>query len=145
MKIYTIGFTKKTAEQFFNKLKVAHVRRLMDIRLRPDSQLAGFAKRVDLQFFLEKLNQCTYIYEPRLAPSDDLLKIYRENKDWNSYESGYFQILNSRQMPQLLDRGEFENSNTCLLCSEDEPENCHRRLIAQAMQTLWGDVQIIHL
>lgn len=145
MQLYTIGFTKKTARQFFDTLKEAGVERLVDIRLRPDSQLAGFAKREDLLFFLERLNGCAYQYEPSLAPSDDLLKAYRENKNWKAYETGYLRLLRERSMPQSLDRISFKELRNCLLCSEAEPDKCHRRLAAEEIQKYWENVQIIHL
>ena len=145
MQLYTIGFTKKKAQQFFDLLKEASVERLVDIRLRPDSQLAGFAKREDLRFFLERLNGCVYQYEPGLAPSDELLKVYREDKDWKAYEAGYLCLLKERDMPQTLDQGSFEKFKSCLLCSEAEPGQCHRRLAAEEIQKYWKNVQIIHL
>lgn len=145
MKIYTIGFTQKTAEQFFTLLKDAGVERLVDIRLHPDSQLSGFAKREDLGYFLLRLIHCEYVYEPRLAPSDELLKAYRSTKDWNAYEVGYKQLLKERNLPQALERIKFENKKCCLLCSEAEASHCHRRLAAEEMQKTWDNVEIIHL
>jgi uncharacterized protein (DUF488 family) len=145
MQLYTIGFTKKTAKQFFDSLKETNIEKLVDIRLRPDSQLAGFAKREDLRFFLERLNNCDYQYEPRLAPSDYLLKAYRENKDWKTYEAGFLQLLLERNIPQALDKTSFEIKRCCLLCSEAEPEQCHRRLVAEEMQKYWKNVQIVHI
>ena len=145
MQLYTIGFTKKNAQQFFGLLKEAGIERLVDIRLRPDSQLAGFAKRDDLRFFLERLNGCDYQYEPDLAPSDELLKAYREDKNWNMYEVGYLRLLRERDMPQSLDKGSFEKLKSCLLCSESEPDQCHRRLAAEEMQKYWKNMLIVHL
>ena len=145
MKIYTIGFTQKTAEQFFTLLKDAGVERLMDIRLHPDSQLSGFAKRMDLHYFLWQLIQCEYVYEPRLAPSDELLKAYHSNKDWNTYEVGYKQLLKERNLPQALEKKAFEDKKCCLLCSEAEANHCHRRLAAEEIQKHWDNVEIIHL
>lgn len=145
MILFTIGFTKKSASEFFGLLKEAGVKRLVDIRLRPDSQLAGFAKRDDLAFFLERLNQCSYYYESRLAPTDELLKAYREGKDWEFYEEGYLSLIKERNLPDVLDRNEYELAASCLLCSEADAAFCHRRLAAEAIKQLWKDVQIIHL
>ena len=145
MKIFTIGFTQKPAEQFFNLLKDAGVELLVDIRLHPDSQLSGFAKREDLRYFLWQLIHCEYVYEPRLAPSDELLKAYRSNRDWNAYEVGYKQLLKERNLPQVLDKTAFEDKKCCLLCSEAEASHCHRRLAAEEMQNYWDNVEIIHL
>jgi uncharacterized protein (DUF488 family) len=145
MQLYTIGFTKKTAEQFFNLLKEAGVERLVDIRLHPDSQLSGFAKREDLRYFLSQLIGCEYVNEPSLAPSDEILKAYRKNKDWEAYETGYMQLLKERNIPVELDKATFEKEKSCLLCSEAEASHCHRRLAAEEIQRYWKDVEIIHL
>jgi uncharacterized protein (DUF488 family) len=145
LQLYTIGFTKKTAQQFFDLLKEAGVEHLIDIRLHPDSQLSGFAKRNDLRFFLERLNDCAYQYEPRLAPSDELLKAYRGNKDWIAYEAGYLILLKERNMPQSLDQNIFEKHKCCLLCSEAKPDKCHRRLAAEEIQKYCKNIEIIHL
>ncbi len=145
IRLYTIGFTKKSAREFFGLLYEADVKRLVDIRLRPDSQLSGFAKREDLAYFLENLIKCGYIYEPRLAPTDELINHFRKSRSWEQYEKGYLSLLNERYMPAILDRGEYEAAPSCLLCSEADPAFCHRRLAAEAMKHIWGDVQIVHL
>ncbi len=145
MQLYTIGFTQKTAEEFFSLLKKAGVERLVDIRLHPDSQLSGFAKRADLRYFLKHLIGCEYEYEASLAPSEELLKAYRTTKDWDAYETGYRQLLKERDLPQALERAAFEERKCCLLCSEAEASHCHRRVAAEEMQRHWKDVEIIHL
>ena len=145
MQLYTIGFTQKTAEQFFSLLKKSGVERLVDIRLHPDSQLSGFAKRGDLRYFLQHLIGCEYEYEARLAPSEELLKAYRTAKDWDAYETGYNQLLKERNLPQELDKAAFEEKKCCLLCSEADASHCHRRLAAEEMQAHWKNVEIIHL
>lgn len=145
MKIYTIGFTKKSARQFFELLKKKDVERLVDIRLRPDGQLSGFSKKEDLSYFLKALNQCDYRHMPELAPTDGILKEYRSDKDWDKYELRFEALMNERAIPSLLDKSLFEEKICCLLCSEDTPHKCHRRLVAERLKRSWKDVEIIHL
>jgi uncharacterized protein (DUF488 family) len=145
LKIYTIGFTKKTAKQFFDLLKKNGIECLVDIRLHPDGQLAGFTKKEDLRYFLKELIECDYRHIERLAPTDEILKAYRSNKDWNKYQSSFLALLQERGIPATLDRTLFEEKVCCLLCSEPTPEKCHRRLVAELLAKEWKDVTIIHL
>lgn len=130
MKIYTIGFTKKTAESFFGYLNSSGIKTLIDVRLNNTSQLSGFAKRDDLKFFLKELCETNYVHMPELAPTKEILKPY-QNKEisWESYEDKFLNLMAQRniekQLPSsLLDHG-------CLLCSEHEPHFCHRRLVGE--------------
>lgn len=145
MKIYTIGFTKKSAQVFFDLLKSRNIQCLIDIRLRPDSQLAGFAKKEDLRYFLKQLNKCEYIHDISLAPTDELLKKYRINKNWQEYEQGFNILLDERRIPATLDQSLYEKQNCCFLCSEATADFCHRRLVAERLQKTWKIVEIIHL
>jgi uncharacterized protein (DUF488 family) len=146
MKLYTIGFTQKTAEEFFTILKVNHIQRLVDIRLRPEGQLAGFAKKADLPYFLFNLvNGCQYVHLPQYAPDKDLLDGYHADHNWPGYVARFESLMDSRGLPAMLDRVGFENSASCLLCSEADPQKCHRRLVAERMAVTWPDVEIIHL
>lgn len=145
MKIYTIGFTKKTAEQFFQLLAQHGIECLVDIRLHPDGQLAGFTKKEDLRFFLKQINGCDYRHMPNLAPEDDILKAYRADHDWNKYESAFQSLMNRRSIPETLDKTLFEEKVCCLLCSEPTPEQCHRRLVAERLERNWEGVEIIHI
>jgi uncharacterized protein (DUF488 family) len=145
MKIYTIGFTQKTAQQFFEILAANHVECLVDIRLHPDGQLAGFTKKEDLRYFLKRLNGCDYRHMDRLAPSDEVLKAYRGDKNWAKYEAAFQALLVERGIPETLDRTLFEEKACCLLCSEPTTEHCHRRLVAERLASEWGKVSIIHL
>jgi len=145
MKIYTIGFTQKTARTFFEILKGNKIDCLVDIRLHPDGQLAGFTKKEDLKYFLKELINCDYRHIERLAPSDEILKAYRADKDWKKYEASFLDLLKQRGIPETLDRTLFEDKTCCLLCSEPTPEKCHRRLVAETLAKEWNDVEIIHL
>ena len=146
MKIYTIGFSQKTAENFFGLLRANQIQRLVDIRLRPDGQLAGFARKADLPYFLQELaDGCQYVHRPDLAPTSEILDDYRQNKDWDRYVARFQQLMNERQVPQILEPSDFEQTSTVLLCSEPTPEHCHRRLIAERMASAWPVVEIIHL
>jgi len=143
MKLYTIGFAGKSAERFFTLLKDNEVKRVIDVRLRPYGQLAGFAKKKDLEVFLSNLIDCGYVHLPQLAPTDEILKSYRDNKDWDEYVSKFTTLLVERNIPRDLHKAFFESA--CLLCSEAEPDHCHRRLIAETLKEHWPDVTIYHL
>lgn len=144
MRIYTIGFTQKSAEEFFELLRENNIQQLVDIRINPSGQLSGFAKQNDLPYFLDRLaDGCKYTYRPELAPTKEILKNYREDKDWENYVSKFEGLLDERAIPEVLDPGDFENS--CLLCSEATADQCHRRLVAERLAAHWSDVEIVHL
>ncbi len=143
MKLYTIGFTKTTAEHFFDRLKRSGATKLVDVRLNNVSQLSGFAKRDDLKFFAETICAIGYRHVPKLAPTKEILDDFKKRKgDWSEYESKFLDLMAERKIEELnkddLDGG-------CLLCSEDKPHHCHRRLVAEYFKDKWGDVQIVHL
>jgi uncharacterized protein (DUF488 family) len=144
MKIFTIGFTRKSAEQFFTCLKQPGLRRLVDTRLNNVSQLAGFTKRNDLAFFLREICKIDYSHLPELAPTQDILDAYKkQGGDWSVYERQFMALMASRQIEITLDKTIMAGS--CLLCSEATPEHCHRRLVAEYLREKWGDVEIQHL
>lgn len=145
MEIHTIGFTQWTAEGFFERLKTAKISRLLDVRVSNSSQLAAFAKKPDLAFFLRELVGADYLHLTELAPEPGLLKSYR-NKDlsWEEYEKRYLDLLDGRHVTDTLDRGIFAGRSV-LLCSEHAPEQCHRRLAAELLSEAWGDVEVVHL
>jgi uncharacterized protein (DUF488 family) len=146
MKLYTIGFAKKSAEEFFGLLRNNGVRRVVDIRLRPSGQLAGFARKEDLPYFLRDLaDGCEYIHLPILAPTKEILDGYRGGGSWVDYERQFQALMDERGIPGGLDRGSFESLPSCLLCSEATPAQCHRRLVAERLQAHWPGVEIIHL
>ena len=144
MKLFTIGFTKKTAEIFFGKLCDAGVKRVIDIRLNNVSQLAGFAKKDDLSYFLKTICAIEYVHVPELAPTQDILDEYKKHKgDWEVYEKKFMELMIKRAIENKLSRELFDNA--CLLCSEDKPHHCHRRLVAEYLQSKWGDIEITHI
>jgi uncharacterized protein (DUF488 family) len=145
MKIYTIGFTQKPAERFFRLLRENGVRRVLDIRLRPGGQLAGFAKGDDLAYFLRSLVNCDYVHLDQLAPTDDILKDYRVDHDWPRYVRRFDALLDDRGMPNSGMRELLEQLPGCLLCSEAAPDRCHRRLVAERMARCWPDSEVVHL
>jgi uncharacterized protein (DUF488 family) len=143
--VYTIGFAKKTAAQFFGTLRQAGIRRVLDVRLNNTSQLAGFTKRADLEFFLKALCDADYVHEPRLAPTKPLLQAYKKSKgDWSEYERGFLQLMADRGVEGQIDP-EWFAIPTALLCSEPTAERCHRRLVLEYLRSKWGDFPIVHL
>ena len=145
MEIHTIGFTQKPAAEFFETLKAAGVRRLLDIRLNNTSQLAGFAKRDDLDYFFGAICGGEYVHEPLLAPSPDLFEAYKKRKgSWADYERNVLDLMAERRIEERIDRAGFATP-TVLLCSEPTAEKCHRRLVAEYLRDRWGDLTIVHL
>jgi uncharacterized protein (DUF488 family) len=145
VRLFTIGFTEKGAAEFFGLLKSNGIELLVDTRLRPDGQLSGFAKKGDLPFFLRELAGCDYSHLPILSPEDDLLKDYRQDKNWDRYVERFERLMDDRGIPETLDRALFHERVCCLLCSEASPAKCHRRLVAERMAAAWGNVEIVHL
>lgn len=130
MNVYTIGFTKKNAETFFKFIRASHIKTLIDVRLNNVSQLAGFAKKDDLRFFLRELCSAEYVHVPDMTPTKEILDPYKDGKmTWQAYEDKFLNLMAQRNIekavkPALLDQG-------CLLCSEHEPHQCHRRLVVE--------------
>ena len=145
MRIYTIGFTQRTAENFFETLKKSGARHLLDIRLNNSSQLAAFTKKQDLPYFLKKLAGVDYHEAPELAPSDSILKEYRLGKNWQTYEDKYNKLLMKRKAEKTVPE-EWLKDGAVLLCSECEPSKCHRRLAAEYLaRKITGRIVVKHL
>lgn len=141
---FTIGFTKKSAETFFSKLRESGVKRLLDVRLNNSSQLSGFAKRDDLRFFLKTIADIEYEHVPELAPTKDILDAYKKHGgDWEVYEAEFMELMAKRSIETQLSQDEFQSS--CLLCSEHLPKLCHRRLVLEYLQEKWGGISVSHL
>jgi uncharacterized protein (DUF488 family) len=144
LKVFTIGFTKKTARRFFELLHESGARRVVDVRLNNVSQLAGFAKKDDLAYFLEKICGMEYLHLPALAPTKEMLDEYKKRRgDWKLYETRFLELMRQRRVEATVSREAVADG--CLLCSEDKPERCHRRLVAEYLKQHWGDVDILHL
>ena len=144
MKLFTIGFTKKSAEEFFTQLQNAGVTRIVDIRLNNTSQLAGFTKARDLKYFLKEICNIEYIHKPEFAPTKSILDAYKKKEiDWEEYERQFRELITARQIENLVTREQIDNA--CFLCSESTPEKCHRRLVAQYLQDHWNDDLLHHI
>ncbi|MFS9037089.1 DUF488 domain-containing protein [Streptococcus australis] len=130
MIIYTIGFTKKSAEDFFENIINEEIEVLIDTRLNNQSQLAGFSKGRDLPYFLRKLANCEYIHEINYAPTKDILSDYKKgNMSWDDYEFKYNKLIQTRGMVDNFIKNYCGYSKVVILCSEHTPEHCHRRLL----------------
>lgn len=144
VQLFTMGFTQKSAEQFFDILIKSDVKTVIDTRLNNVSQLAGFTKKNDLKYFLKQVGGIDYVHILDLAPTKDILDEYKKNKgDWGVYEQKFLKLISDRQIekkvtPELLNHG-------CLLCSEVKPHNCHRRLVAEYLSKKWENIKVCHL
>jgi len=144
MTLYTIGFTRKTAEEFFSLLRTAGVKRVLDIRLNNKSQLAGFAKEKDLRYFLREVCRIDYQHLPLLAPTQEILDAYKKHKgDWSVYEHEFLKLAEERRIEDSIKRDQLDQS--CLLCSEASADKCHRRLVAEYLQKKLGPLTVCHL
>ncbi len=144
MTLYTIGFTKTSAEAFFTRLQRAGVARILDVRLNNTSQLAGFAKRDDLTYFLKTIAGIGYEHLPNLAPTQDLLDAYKKRKgDWEDYAMAFLALMRERRIETTAYRSLFDRG--CLLCSEDTADHCRRRLVAEYLADKWSNVELVHL
>lgn len=145
MEVFTIGFAKKTAPEFFETLRRANIKRLIDIRLKNTSQLARFTRREDLPYFLRELCGADYVHEPMLSPSQDILDAYKKQKgSWEEFERRFLALMAERRIEDAVDRGSFETP-TVLLCSEPTADDCHRRLVLEYLREKWGNLEITHL
>ena len=141
MKLYTIGFTRKSAETFFSQLKASGVRTLIDTRLNNRSQLAGYAKQNDLRYFLREIGKIDYLHLPKLAPTQEILDAFKKKKGtWEAYEHSFRALMVSRKIEEVFNQELFENA--CLLCSEHRPHHCHRRLVAEYLRDRWDGIEI---
>ena len=146
MEVYSIGFAKRSAESFFRALREAGVKPVLDVRLHNTSNLAGYARKAHLPFFLRELVGADYVHEPLLAPSPELFDGYKKTGalSWEEYERGMRALLSERGIERHLDPGSF-GVPTALLCVCTSPERCHRRLVLGHLQEAWGSLEIVHL
>lgn len=144
MKVFTVGFTKKSASRFFEMLRASGTKRIVDVRLNNVSQLAGFAKKDDLAYFLKEICAVEYIHLPELAPTQTMLDEYKKKRgDWKDYETQFLALMKQRRIEETVSKAVIEEG--CLLCSEDKPHFCHRRLVAEYLKQHWGNLDIAHL
>lgn len=147
MKLFTIGFTHKTAEQFFALLKDAGVKTVWDIRLKNHSQLAAFSKYPDIAYFLDQLLGIKYAHFLDLATSPELMYSWRHDEiDWKTFQKTFMELMDSRDVKKLIKKEwPLAKKPICLLCSEEKPELCHRTMVAQIIQELYPKTEVIHL
>ena len=144
MNVFTIGFTEKTAKRFFELIRNSGVKRVVDVRLNNTGQLAGFSKQADLAYFLRELCQVEYIHVPELAPTKDILDVYKKHGGtWSVYEAEFLNLMERRRIDQSVAKDIVDQG--CLLCSENKPHHCHRRLVVEYLQNKWGDINTTHL
>ncbi len=146
--LHSIGFTQKTAEQFFQLLLDAGITKLVDIRENRVGQLQGFARYPDIVYFLQKIVGAEYVYEPAFAPSPKIREAYRASHDWNQYETSFRTLMTERKAIESARPEDYEGK-VAFLCSEAGPEKCHRRLIAEMLAEKWNaqghSVEVRHL
>lgn len=144
IKLYTIGFTGKSAQQFFDLLEQNGVKKIIDTRINNTSQLSGFAKGRDLAFFARRLANIGYEHRLEFAPTKALLSGYRKREiAWADYTDIYLNLLEERQIKESINLAALHQS--CLLCSEHAPDHCHRRLLAEYLQEIDPNIHVIHL
>ena len=144
MKLFTIGFTKKSAEEFFTRLQAAGVQRVVDVRLNNTSQLAGFAKVRDLAYLLRATSGIDYVHMPDFAPTQEILDAYKKQKgSWDEYEPAFMALMVERGVRDGA--GKTLRDGDCLLCSEVMPDQCHRRLVIEHLQQHDADIEVVHL
>ena len=142
--VFTIGFTKKSARDFFNALRRPRLGRIVDVRLNNISQLAGFSKRDDLQFFSQAIGNIGYVHLPELAPTQEMLDEYKKRRgSWSDYETKFLKLMAERRVEESVSKEVIDGA--CLLCSEEKPEHCHRRLVAEYLKQKWGNLEIEHI
>lgn len=144
MILYTIGSGQKTARDFFTLLKDNAVKLVIDIRLANTSQLAGFTKKGDLEYFLGAVAGIEYRHMPEFAPTEELMTGIKTKKlSWSEYENEYARLLVERKALAGVSAGMFVDA--CLLCSEPSAGKCHRRLLAEYLAARIPGLDIVHL
>lgn len=142
--LFTIGFAETSAAKFFGLLRSSNITRLIDVRLNNTSQLAGFTKRDDLQFFLREIGSIEYKHEPLLAPTQQMLDAYKKHKgSWQLYEREFNELMTTRAIEKAFAPDSLDLA--CLLCSEKRAEHCHRRLVSEYLQRHWKNLVVTHL
>lgn len=144
VRIFTIGCAGKDARQFFTMLIQVGIRKVIDVRLYNTSQLAGFSRKQDIEYFLRTIFSAEYIHLPIMAPTKQLLDGYKKGLiDWRQYETRFNKIIANRQIEKHITSKDIDMA--CLLCSEAKADNCHRRLVAEYLAKAWPNISIHHL
>lgn len=142
--LYTIGFTGRTAKDFFTNIQNANVKKVIDVRLNNTSQLSGFAKRDDLSYFLKEICGCDYVHNTSFAPTIEILNSYKKKHiSWNEYETQFLKLISIRKIENMITENEIHMS--CLLCSELQADRCHRTIIAKYFQDKFKNVKIYNI
>ena len=145
-KIFTIGFTRRTAEDFFELLKFHGIKKIIDVRLNNTSQLLAFSKYPDIEYFTKKILHGEYFHDKKFAPSERILDAYKKKFiSWDEYEEAFAALMNTRDIDKYILENYADAENYCLLCTEPTAEYCHRRLVAEKIRDVLGDVEIVHL
>ncbi|MCL2071585.1 MAG: DUF488 domain-containing protein [Oscillospiraceae bacterium] len=143
MNIFTIGYTKKSAERFFGLIRANEIDLLIDVRRYNSTQLAGFSKGRDLEYFLSQICNCEYTWAVQFAPTAALLDDYKSGRiNWDEYEVRYNDLLDKQNFSFFKD---FTGKRICLLCAEDVPNFCHRRLLAERIAATYSNTEVTHL
>ena len=146
MVLYTIGFTQKSAQQFFELIKSNSIDMLVDIRLNNKSQLAGFTKGDDLRYFLGEICNCKYQHCIEYAPTKDILNSYKKKAiSWDEYVRQYIPLMQKRNAVQMFAERFAKYRAVCLLCSEPTPECCHRRLLSEMIVADHPEITVKHI
>jgi len=143
--IFTIGFTKKSLRDFVEILRREGVKRVIDVRLRNTSQLAGWSKQPDFAYLLEAGFGLAYEHHPEFAPTDELLDAYKKDHDWARYEERFNLLIIAERRPEAEARELLQKDSICLLCTEPQADKCHRRLVANYLQSLATEFEVKHL
>lgn len=145
-KIFTIGSARKTAEEFFTLLEENGVKKIIDVRLFNRSQLLGFTKYPDIEYFLRNLSGIDYVHDLQFAPSEMILDSYKKKYiNWQDYEEAFAARMKTQNIDEYIKKNYAEHESYCLMCTEISPQYCHRRLVAEKISEVLGDVEVIHL
>lgn len=145
--IFSIGFTKKSASIFFELLIKNEVHKIIDVRLNNKSQLAGFAKGSDLKYFLDKVAGISYKYEEIFAPTKEILDAYKKREiNWDMYEEKYVRLMLERKINSYIENKGIDYwLSSCILCSEETADYCHRRLVINEVLKVFPDIEVMHI
>lgn len=129
-----MGSSGKKAENFFNDINKNNIDLVLDVRLHNYSQLLGFTKGIDLEYFLDKISSCDYAHDEKFCPTEEDLASYRKKTiGWKKYKKDYLELIEKRKMVSLFNERFGDYDNPLILCSEKKPDTCHRILLANKL------------